>query len=153
MRRRPGRTGAEAEAEPETAPSAGPGRGRGATPRLPGRSRRGAGTAALAAAGLALAVGSAACSSGGDPLSEAARRGKAVYAANCTACHAADPNLDGAIGPAIAGSSRALVEARVLRAGYPPGYTPKRDSHAMVALPQLAGSIGDLTAYLDEVAR
>jgi len=86
-------------------------------------------------------------------LSEAAQRGRSVWMANCVACHATDPTKAGALGPDVAGSSRELIEARVLRAEYPPGYTPKRSTHAMVALPHLAGSIDDLYAYLNEVPR
>jgi mono/diheme cytochrome c family protein len=100
-----------------------------------------------------LALGVVACSDSGPPLSPEAQRGRAAWLASCTACHAADPNLEGALGPAVAGSSRELVEARVLRAEYPPGYTPKRDSRAMVALPHLAGEIDALFAYLAEAKR
>ena len=78
-------------------------------------------------------------------------RGRRVYLVNCTACHNSDPALPGTIGPDVAGSKRELIEARVLRAEYPPGYPPKRPTHAMVALPQLAGSIDDLAAYLASV--
>ena len=49
-------------------------------------------------------------------------RGRQVYAANCTACHHVDPTLDGTMGPAIAGSSRELLVARVLGGDYPSGY-------------------------------
>jgi hypothetical protein len=71
----------------------------------------------------------------------------------CTACHNADPSLDGSVGPANAGASRALVEAKVLRGEYPPGYTPKRPSKVMPPLPHLAGSIDDLTAFLAASAK
>ncbi len=77
-----------------------------------------------------------------------AARGKRVYMANCIACHSQDPAIDGALGPAVAGSSRELVEARVLRAEYPEGYTPKRPSKVMIALPHLEGEIDALTAFL-----
>lgn len=77
------------------------------------------------------------------------KRGRSVYMSNCIACHNQNPAQDGALGPAIAGSSHELIEARVLRAEYPPGYTPKRDSKAMIALPHLAGEIDALTAYLN----
>jgi mono/diheme cytochrome c family protein len=91
------------------------------------------------------------CSPGGAPaLSEAATRGHAVYTQICVACHNPDPALEGSLGPAIAGSSRALLEARVLRAEYPPGHVPKRDSKAMPPFPQLADKIDDLAAYLAE---
>ncbi len=102
---------------------------------------------------LSTAMLALACGGGGPELSESAQRGRAVYIANCAACHAADPNLDGALGPAVAGSSLELLEARVLHAEYPPGYTPKRTSGQMVALPHLAGDLDALHAYLAEVAR
>jgi len=91
-------------------------------------------------------VGSLACNSGGGE--SAVERGKRVYAANCTACHNPDPARDGTVGPAIAGSSLELVRARVLKAQYPPGYTPKRDSQLMPAQPFLAPEVPDLAAYL-----
>lgn len=78
-----------------------------------------------------------------------AERGQRVYLANCTACHHIDPTLNGTLGPAIAGSSRALISARVLGGKYPPGYTPKRDSQLMQPLPYLRDEIDDLAAYLD----
>jgi mono/diheme cytochrome c family protein len=78
-----------------------------------------------------------------------AARGRVVYMANCIACHNMDPNVDGALGPAISGSSHELLEERVLRAAYPAGYTPKRDSTTMIALPYLAADIDALTAYLN----
>lgn len=78
-----------------------------------------------------------------------AAKGKQIYAINCTACHNADPTRDGVLGPAIAGSSLALVEARVVHGSYPPGYTPKRPTKQMVPLPHLAASVPDLAAYLE----
>jgi mono/diheme cytochrome c family protein len=79
----------------------------------------------------------------GDP-----NRGRAVYLANCAACHNPDPSKDGSLGPAIKGASRELIEARVLRGTYPPGYTPKRKTTAMPAQPYLEKSIPDLVAFL-----
>lgn len=79
-----------------------------------------------------------------------ARRGRAVYSTNCIACHHPDPALDGGIGPAIAGSSFALIEARVMRNTYPEGYKPKRETRAMIALPYLAKDLAALAAYLAE---
>jgi hypothetical protein len=46
-----------------------------------------------------------------------------------------------------------LVADRVLDLKYPPGYKPKRTTHAMRALPQLANQIDNLTAFLQEAAR
>ena len=67
---------------------------------------------------------------------------------NCIACHARDPREDGGLGPPIAGASYELVEARVLRAEYPPGYTPKKQTRLMVPLKHLEPEIASLTAYL-----
>lgn len=77
-----------------------------------------------------------------------AQRGRIVYMTNCVVCHNRNPNLPGSQGPPIAGSSRKLVQDRVLHLSYPPGYTPKRKTHAMRAFPQLAGEIDNLTAFL-----
>jgi mono/diheme cytochrome c family protein len=74
--------------------------------------------------------------------------GRSVYNANCIACHAMDPSRDGALGPAVAGSSYELLEARIVRGVYPEGYTPKRESRVMVALPHLESRLGELAAYL-----
>jgi mono/diheme cytochrome c family protein len=79
----------------------------------------------------------------GDP-----EKGRQVYLGQCTACHNTDPSRDGALGPAIKGAARELVEARVVHGTYPPGYTPKRPSKVMPARPDLAPSVGDLAAYL-----
>ena len=75
-------------------------------------------------------------------------RGRRIYMATCIACHNVDPARDGAIGPAVKGSSRELLEARILSASYPPGYTPKRKTALMPKQPQLAKDIPDLAAYL-----
>ena len=80
-------------------------------------------------------------------------RGKVMYMTNCVVCHNADPNLPGSQGPPIAGSSRELVEARVLHLSYPPGYKPKRTTHAMRAIPTLAPEIDNITAFLDDAAK
>ena len=98
----------------------------------------------------------AACSSGVDDrqLSELARKGEHVYQNICIACHNGDPNLDGSLGPANAGASAELLEAKIVRGEYPPGYTPKRpDSHAMPRFAHLADDIPALAAYLGEVKR
>jgi len=80
-------------------------------------------------------------------------RGRSIYAANCTACHGIDPTKPGGLGPEIAGSSRELIEARVLHAAYPPGYSPKRDTKLMVALPHLKNELDALAVYLEQAAK
>ncbi len=74
--------------------------------------------------------------------------GRQVYLTNCIACHNPNPTQNGAVGPAISGSSLELLSARILDASYPAGYKPKRDSKAMSALPQLRAEIPALHAYL-----
>lgn len=90
----------------------------------------------------------AACSKPGPASTPAVTSGRQVYMANCASCHNSNPSLNGAVGPAIAGSPRELVEARVLHQSYPPGYKPKRTTHLMRKLPWLAPKIDDLTAFL-----
>jgi mono/diheme cytochrome c family protein len=80
-----------------------------------------------------------------DPLAE---RGRQVYLAQCTQCHAVDPSQAGAVGPPVKGSSRELLEARILRGSYPPGYKPKRSTTVMPPQPSVAPEIPALAAYL-----
>ncbi len=107
------------------------------------RSFRAGRFAALASAALACGGGDE-----GAGLDEVAARGKTVYENVCTACHNRDPREGGALGPAVAGASQELLEAKVLRAEYPPGYTPKLPSSTMPKYEYLAGSLGDIAAYL-----
>jgi len=83
-----------------------------------------------------------------DPQAELLARGEKIYLGNCIACHAKNPSEAGPVGPPIAGSSLALIEAKVLRNEYPPGYTPKRDSQAMVPLVHLEPELPALAAFL-----
>ena len=76
------------------------------------------------------------------------QRGRAVYIANCVACHNNDPSKDGPIGPALKGSPPELIEYRVLRTEYPPGYKPKRNTKVMPTFPFLKTEIPYLAAYL-----
>jgi len=78
-----------------------------------------------------------------------ARRGRGIYLANCAACHNADPSKVGSVGPAIKGSSRELLEARVLKSSYPPGYVPKRQTSIMPPQPYLKSALPDLAAFLE----
>ncbi len=87
--------------------------------------------------------------SGSAPVTNLVTRGRAVYQANCIACHNSDPKKPGAVGPDVFGSSRALLEARVLSAKYPEGYRPKRTTAMMVALPALRNDLDALFAYLN----
>jgi mono/diheme cytochrome c family protein len=80
-----------------------------------------------------------------------AKAGERAYKLNCAQCHNPNPAVVGAVGPEIAGSSRELIEARILNAAYPPGYQPKRQTKAMPAMPYLKKEIENLTAYLQSV--
>jgi len=75
-------------------------------------------------------------------------RGRQIYLAQCTMCHNSDPARDGPLGPAIKGSPQELLEAKVVRGTYPPGYKPKRESAIMKPMPHLAAAIPDLAAFL-----
>jgi mono/diheme cytochrome c family protein len=87
--------------------------------------------------------------SGGEADPPLVQRGRAVYQSTCAACHNPDPHKPGSVGPEIWGSSRELIEARVMRTEYPPGYTPKRSTKLMTSFPQLKDDLGALTAFLN----
>lgn len=94
-----------------------------------------------------------ACSKDSDQSSQSSKdpdweRGRAVYVANCVACHNSDPSKDGPLGPALKGSPQELLEARVLSTNYPPGYQPKRPTKVMPQFPFLKSEIPYLAAYL-----
>jgi mono/diheme cytochrome c family protein len=101
---------------------------------------------------LTAAALSSGCSDEDASLSPQAREGKRIYQNVCIACHNGDPTRDGALGPAVAGASRELLEARLVRGEYPPGYTPKRPTAAMPRFDYLADKIDALAAYLAEVS-
>ena len=107
--------------------------------------------AALVTLALAM-LGSVAGCTKSEPLTQV-DEGRQVYLVNCTQCHNPDPTKPGTQGPEIAGASRELIEDRVLHLSYPPGYKPKRATHAMTAMPQLASKIDVLTAYLAEAVK
>jgi mono/diheme cytochrome c family protein len=77
-----------------------------------------------------------------------AERGRQIYLAQCTACHNSDPAQAGPVGPPVKASSRALLEAKLLRGTYPPGYTPKRPTTLMPPQPAVAPEIGALAEFL-----
>lgn len=106
------------------------------------RLRRAAGL--TAAAWLAAACGDQPVSS----VKGSPEKGKQLWLGQCVACHNPDPAKDGTLGPAVKGSSPSLLEARVVRGEYPPGYTPKRPTKVMPPRPDLAPSVPDLAAYL-----
>ncbi|MGH7425232.1 MAG: c-type cytochrome [Candidatus Methylomirabilales bacterium] len=80
-----------------------------------------------------------------DPLAD---RGRLIYVAQCTQCHATDPTQAGPVGPPVRGASAALLEAKIVRGEYPPGYAPKRPTKVMPPTPTLALEIPALAAFL-----
>ena len=78
------------------------------------------------------------------------QQGAKVYSMHCTACHNADPKKVGAVGPAVFGSSEALLEARLIKGTYPEGYKPQRDTKIMTLLPMLKDEIPALHAFLNK---
>lgn len=85
-----------------------------------------------------------------DPQAQLISRGKRVYQSNCIACHHSDPKKNGSLGPEVHGADQELLAARLLRAAYPEGYSPKRTTKTMPAMPHLEGDIPALTAYLNQ---
>jgi mono/diheme cytochrome c family protein len=77
-------------------------------------------------------------------------RGESIYKLNCIACHNSNPAENGVIGPAVQGSSLELLQARVLKAEYPAGYKPKRETKSMPALPHLEKEMAALHAFLNQ---
>jgi mono/diheme cytochrome c family protein len=108
-------------------------------------SARAAGRASLAV--LAVAITLAACSEQSTQSPEA-ERGRQIYRAQCIACHDPDPTVAGPVGPPLKGASRELLEAKVLKGTYPPGYTPKRSTAIMPPQPSLGADVPYLAAFL-----
>jgi mono/diheme cytochrome c family protein len=101
-----------------------------------------------------VACGDSGGSSGGsDQGGEVDRvgRGKHYYQNVCIACHAGDPNEDGFLGPALAGTPLEVIEAKVMRGEYPEGYTPKRNTLTMPRFEFLGPELANIAAYLESV--
>ena len=96
-------------------------------------------------AGVAALTG---CSEPPSGVGPSAERGRQVYLAQCIACHNPDPALAGPLGPPVRGASREVLEAKLLRGAYPPGYTPKRTTTLMPPQPALEPEVPNLTAFL-----
>ena len=85
-----------------------------------------------------------------------AAKGKQAYMTVCAACHGPDPSKDGPLGPAISGSSKELVEARItygnsnFAKSYPEGYKPKRNTQIMTPFPQFKNDIEHIAAFLQQ---
>jgi mono/diheme cytochrome c family protein len=100
-------------------------------------------------AALALALAAVGCTESA-PKNPLAQRGRQVYLAQCTQCHATDPGQAGPVGPSLKGASRELLEAKILRGSYPAGYRPKRSTSVMPPQPAVASDIPALAEYLKD---
>ena len=80
---------------------------------------------------------------------EALEKGKTIYMSRCISCHNADPKKPGSIGPEIFGSSKDLLETKILSMKYPSGHRPKRDTRLMPVMPELKGDIEGLQKFLN----
>ena len=100
------------------------------------------------AAILATATALTACSEQPSTGGPSAERGRQAYVANCTACHNPDPARPGSMGPPVRGASRELLEAKVVRGTYSPGYVPQRPTSIMPPQPALAPEIPNLAEFL-----
>lgn len=76
-------------------------------------------------------------------------KGKTAYASKCAACHGADPKKGGTLGPAVFGSSKELLEAKLLKNEYPAGYKAKKDTKMMKAMPDQKDNIAAFVAFLN----
>lgn len=114
--------------------------------RLPSARSRTRGLALAAA--LAVITTFAACSEPTGTTDAAAERGRQIYLSQCIACHNRDPALAGPLGPPVKGASRELLEAKVLKGTYPPGYRPKRPTNLMPPQPAFEPDVPNLAAYL-----
>jgi len=108
------------------------------------------GFAALVMVAIACSEGSNAPADGDTPQAAAIQRGRKIYENVCIACHNGDPTHPGSLGPQVAGASRELIEAKVLRGAYPPGYTPVRPGQTMPKYEYLADRLDDVVAYLQQ---
>jgi cytochrome c2 len=80
---------------------------------------------------------------------ELEKKGRSVYNSICITCHNSNPKIAGSLGPDIWGSSKELIEAKVLHGTYPAGYKPKRNSQVMAKLSLTALQIEAIAAYLN----
>ena len=97
---------------------------------------------------LAVVAALAGCSDQTGPGGPAAERGRQVYLTQCITCHNPDPSLAGPVGPPLRGSSRELLDAKILKGAYPSGYAPKRPTTVMPPQPALESDIASLAAFL-----
>jgi mono/diheme cytochrome c family protein len=96
---------------------------------------------------LGIVLGASACGESA-PTGSLAQRGRQIYLAQCIACHSPDPAQAGPLGPPVKGSSRELLESKIVKGTYPPGYRPKRPTAVMPIQPAVAPEIAALADFL-----
>ena len=87
-----------------------------------------------------------------DPIKTALiDKGKSVYMTTCIACHNPDPKISGSIGPEVYGSSKVLIESKIVSGEYPPNYVPKRKTKLMPKFAEEHGKdIEAIHAFLNQ---
>jgi len=86
---------------------------------------------------------------------ELIEQGKRLYISNCISCHNKDPNLKGALGPEIVDAPLEVMTSKVMTGLYPErlpeGYTPKRKTKIMKAIPKLKEDIPAIYAWVQSM--
>lgn len=86
--------------------------------------------AALAVSSFALVLALSACKkeeqSNLSPEEQLKADGRKIYVSNCIACHSADLDQDGSVGPALKSSTFEILKEKLLHGKYPEGYKGKR---------------------------
>lgn len=86
---------------------------------------------------------------------ELIEQGKRLYISNCISCHNKDPNLKGALGPEIVDAPLEVMTSKVMTGVYPEklpeGYTPKRKTKIMKAIPKLKEDIPAIYAWVQSM--
>jgi mono/diheme cytochrome c family protein len=86
---------------------------------------------------------------------ELVEQGKRLYVSYCISCHNKDPNLKGALGPEMVDAPLEVMTSKVMTGVYPEklpaGYTPKRSSRIMKAIPKLKDDIPAIYAWVQSM--
>ena len=86
---------------------------------------------------------------------ELIEQGKRLYISNCISCHNKDPNLKGPLGPELVDAPLEIIVSKVMTGLFPEklpkGYTPKRSSKIMKAIPKLKDDIPAIYAWVQSM--
>ena len=61
-----------------------------------------------------------------NPADQLKADGRKIYVSNCIACHSADVDQDGSVGPALKSTTFEILKEKLLHGRYPDGYKGKR---------------------------